>query len=222
MNWLSQCAFHGPAAMQATEQDGARHTLGLRPVNGAHGYAIQREQSLGPRVSGLSLPVGPRAVAGGVRAVVVRALERVVRAWAWTHVGKEATEIGSPFVRHSDSATAVIGKVSVVRLIAARLGVIPGVVLGALLSARRKAMSLAAARVLASAPARIVVRQPVGWPHALGAAIATTQPMGRTPLGGTPDHPNNKPATESLAGQIFHARMHAPIVPQNIPAGGYN
>lgn len=69
----------------------------------------------------------PSTVTRRVWAVAVNAIERE-SVWAVSHVAKKRGEVRLPFVAHRDSATAVLGVVLVLWVVAATLGVTPGLV----------------------------------------------------------------------------------------------
>lgn len=72
---------------------------------------------------------GPSTVPLGVWTIVVDAIDRMIRRWAQTHVLKKARERTTPLCAYRDVASAVVGIVFIVGVVAACLDVVPTVTL---------------------------------------------------------------------------------------------
>jgi len=81
-------------------------------------------------IVGLFFSRGPSAVARLVVAVIVDALDRMLRRGAWPHVSEELRKILSPTVGHGDPSATVAMVIRVILFVATTLGVEPRLILG--------------------------------------------------------------------------------------------
>lgn len=89
---------------------------------------VSREIPSWARVVALFQNCCPPAIVRRVRAVVVDAVELVLRCWAWPHVGKECGEIIAPTLTHGNATSAPIWVSAVRRVVAASAHVAPRLV----------------------------------------------------------------------------------------------
>jgi hypothetical protein len=73
----------------------------------------------------------PAAIVRRVIAVVVAAIERVLRGWPRAHIGEESHEIVTPAVAHPNAAAAVALKSSMAWIVAPAIQIKPGDVFNA-------------------------------------------------------------------------------------------
>lgn len=60
------------------------------------------------RIAVLLCPRRPSHIARFVMSVVVDAIERVIRRWAWPHIREEGVETATPAVAHGYAATTIV------------------------------------------------------------------------------------------------------------------
>lgn len=109
---------HGPAAPQSFSQHGTRQAQDCPPFLNRLGFSVVGDGSIRAFVLALFQPRGPSAIPRLVMAVVVDAIERVIRR-AVAHVGKKCLKVVSPLLGHTNAATAVVIRVFMARVVAA-------------------------------------------------------------------------------------------------------
>lgn len=96
-----------------------------RPVSGAHGFSIVREQACGASVLTLLGWCLPLAVAWFVVAVIVNASNAMTWTWWIAHVFKKRFERLSPPFAYLDSTASVLGVVGIAGVVTSLLNTLP-------------------------------------------------------------------------------------------------
>lgn len=131
-------------------------------------------------IVGLFLLGRPPAILWRVRAVVVDAVYRVLRRWAWTHIRNEGSVVVAPRIADSDAAPAIVLKDGIARVVAALFHSFPCSVLARLVGLPMSSVAAPLIRcgfaMEATATARIASLKPASSNYYGAAAVALTAP----------------------------------------------
>ncbi len=151
---------------------------------------------------------GPSHVARLVIAVVVDAVNRMVRRWLASHVLKERHELVAPSFTDGDASSTVAGEVLIVGVVAPRSHSIPLGIFWALAHPVRSVRSRCAFAHKASAGLRLLVAQRASFSVSGIAAIALAAPVNHA-IEST-RKPKNDPSAEALSRNVYHS--HTSII----------
>ena len=124
----SQDVANGPSILNPVPQCSELDSSSQRPVCQAEGFSIMRQQNVAPLISSLFATRCPSAISGFVISIIVDAVNRMLEARSWTHIGYEILERIFPSGTHSDSTAAVSGEVERIRIKAPSLHQAPNAV----------------------------------------------------------------------------------------------
>jgi hypothetical protein len=195
---LRHGAFHGPTALEPVVDDGTSAMKFTTPLGHGLGASIPSDQPVASRVCGLLLAGGPSAVARTVGAVVVNAVQGVVRRGARTHVAQERGKVG-PLWADDDATAAVTGPTAGARILASCVHSLPSHVLsgdGSLIhvSLRQRSAHQATTRLRQTAP------QVARHHFPFSSAVATAKPFGS--FGRISNNRDDRPVVESLPCEV--------------------
>lgn len=103
---LCQGAIYGPTALKSPIEYFFRQSSECHPFNEKSAFALMFQMSVCAPISRLLHWRGPAAVVWRVRTVVVNAVNRVSRRWAWPHVSQKCSKV-KPLIADANAAPSI-------------------------------------------------------------------------------------------------------------------
>lgn len=114
-----QCTRDRPALAKAAKQGGSVEIEPFSPFSDSKRLPIVGNGMRGAAIATLLDTSSPSAVARLITAIVVNAVNRMIRRWSRSNIITERSEIVSPLIANSNATTAIVVKVAVIIVYAA-------------------------------------------------------------------------------------------------------
>lgn len=118
--WRCQRTFNSPPHPEPANYSARRDSHTLSPLLDAHGSAVKREKSVVFRVSVLLKASCPTTIGFAIWAIVVLALQRVLRRWLWSHISEKVSKV-APSLANLNPSSSVSRPRWLARICAARV-----------------------------------------------------------------------------------------------------
>jgi len=104
--WFSERSFNWPSSKHAHFKCLRVHVEKFSPFRDAHRSVVPCQQAGITSIAILNTPKHPSAIGWFVIAIVIDAVDRMLRRWSLTHIGKECRVGVAPSLANTDAAPA--------------------------------------------------------------------------------------------------------------------
>lgn len=206
-------SFEGPV-MQTIGQGGFVNPDNTRPIFKAKSSPAIRDKSSTPPILRLFRIQHPPAVVFLIIAIVINAIQTVSRGWPWPDIFNEVRERLSPALGHDYAASAIVGVLRAILVVAPGLYAAPDIVFVGLLSNATSPVleKHLLSEVISSTPAASgLVPSKVALPRDLDSSAVTSalpkSGVTASDTGETNHHQTAKALAGEIVGLVWHRSL---------------
>lgn len=197
---LCKRLFNRPS-IKAPLKAGYTYTKFISPLDQGQCPVVKGNKDASPHIAGLLLPSGPTAISRLIVSVIVDAVYRIVRTWAWPHIGIKSLNVMQPTITYHNATSAIMTIVLMFGVAAAGYQRGPSSIFRAVRPAMLKVHSSQGFTSLAAAVGRFAAQK-------MGGANTTFCPAGAFAgpisfLVACASELKNSPMTKSLISKVM-------------------